>query len=76
MAEDTGPQPPTGATPDSWFPLTGETPDSQRAAPKPPPSLRLQVTAVAEWNLTDFQNGVPALGQLALCNETRPTKVC
>ena len=47
--------------------------DSLPPPSEPAPQLRLKVAAIAKLNLADFQNAVPALRELAVCNESTAT---
>ena len=47
--------------------------DSLPPPSEPAPQLRLKVAAIAKLNLADFQNAVPALRELAVCNESAAT---
>ena len=70
MAEDTGLRPPNAANPDFPLRIPRNIHASQPAASEPARKVSLHVAAVAMLNLADFQNAVPALGELAVRNET------
>ena len=70
MAEDTGLRPPSAANLDFPLRTPGNIHASQPTASEPARKVSLHVAAVAMLNLADFQNAVPALGELAVCNET------